>query len=152
MGKKQLLKGILAMMLILGITLLAGCTSTERLVMSRLYSITNQSSEDIRGTQNLSRLLIHKRSNMSFSEAVTIDYFTQGNEYLYAITVEYYGPHWRFMNEIILKIDDTLITLTNDAPTRVVIGSYVSERVTFILNNDIIEKSSEQIKWKILRL
>ena len=120
-----------------------GCSTTERLAMSSLYSISNDSKEDIRGTLNVSRLLIFKGIAMFSNEVVTIDKFTQNEQSLFSVTVQYLGPDWRFLQEIILKIDDDLITLKDDKPSRTVnrtANVTVTEIVACIMNQTVIEK------------
>jgi hypothetical protein len=137
------MKKILLSCLILGFIFI-GCSTTEQLAMSSLYSITDSSKEDIRGTINVSRLLISKGITMLSNEAVTIDRAVQENVNEVSITVQYLGPDWRYMTEIMLKIDNDLITLEDKSPIRTVNRTNnvvtVNEIVTCELNQDIIDK------------
>ena len=134
---KKILFSILVMVLIIG------CSTTEQLAMKSLYSITSSQKDDIRGSLNMDSLLVFKKIGMSYNDAVTLDKLKQNDTINYAITVHYLGPDWRYMDEILLKINDTLLTLKDNSPSRSVNrGSNVtvSERVICVLNEAQIQE------------
>lgn len=134
------MKKILSSFLVLGF--LISCSTTEQLAMKSLYSITSNQQEDIKGAMKMDSLLIFKKIGMNYNDVITLDKLTQNKTINYALTVHYIGPDWRYLEGILLKVDDTLFTLADPSPTRNVNRTSnvtVSERVTCVLNDTLIE-------------
>lgn len=123
-------------------------TTTERLVMSKLYSISTTEHEDIRGNFTTDSLLILKSDvRHAYAQIVTFDKTTfDSGDVIYSVVARYLGPDWRFLDKVMIKTDTTLYTLKDDDPSRIVLsGSYVSvqEIVAVHLSKDIIKDIKE---------
>ena len=120
-------------------------STADKLSMKKLYSITDETQDDIRGKINISRLLIYKDVKImaAMNELVTIENLSQGDINYHVIRVYFVGPNWRFLEGIVLKIDDEIIDLKDENPERFTNRSSnvsVTEIVSIILSQEIKDK------------
>jgi len=121
--------------------LLAGCSTTSKLAWGTLYMVDSKEIESIRGTIVRENFLLAKDMSFANSGIVTIEKLSRNGESDYYITVRYQGPSWRFMEDIDLKIDGDIITLTDESPYRHVnSGGGVEETVRCYLSEAAIHK------------
>lgn len=129
------------MLRVIGILILVGiisvsCSTTEDLSLRPLYSIDKYDYHDaIDGTLFKSQLLIAKELGPLHSSVVTLEKYASGRQAMYSIDVQFAGPDWRNMDEITLRIDGEIITLTADEPIRIRKSSdTVTESITCFLD------------------
>jgi hypothetical protein len=120
-------------------------TTNENLAMSSLYSTSSTTMEDIRGTMERTQLLIYKDVGMSGNTVVTLVKLTSGDTTVFYFVVDYLGPEWRFLDTLMLKIDNgSITTLKDDEPDRTTsrrgYNVYVRELVTFGIDSRITEQ------------
>lgn len=124
--------------LVAGMVIL-GCSTTDELLMSSLYSINDEVVENIRGDIHTSKLLIHKDVGLVREFYVTLNTITQGDIEASTIDVYYLGSGWVFIDEITLKINETIITVKDDNPVRNIrTGNRVNETLSCILDQSTI--------------
>ena len=129
MKRLSLIMGVVALLLLIG------CTTTERSVSSKLYGISSQYREDIRGNFTVESLLLYRKITLSTNSAVVLErYRPDAGEIFYTFKAMYLGGDWRFMREIHIKTDGNLYSLEDRTPVRDVLsGGTVQEIVTVIL-------------------
>jgi hypothetical protein len=142
--------------LVITMVILGACSTTTSFYRGSVYNTMTETSEDIRGTANISRLLLYKYVEMfGGGDIVTFDKFIQNDITLYTFFVLYQGADWRFIDELMIKIDDKLITLKDENPNRTTLrtqsGVFVEEQTHFVLDestiNDIKNCSSLVIQF-----
>jgi hypothetical protein len=129
---------------LIAIILLSGCVTTnEQLAMKPLYSLSTDTIEDIRGTINRERLLVYKE--WAPNTIVTLDKITSDLTSSFYIFVDYLGDDWRFIDTLMLKINNgDVITLKDNSPARdtSIRGNNVSVRelISFEISPQILEQ------------
>ena len=124
-----------------------GCSTTEKLVMSSLYSTTTENRQDINGNFTIQELLIWKNVGWSSGSntAITLSKGTQNSTVIYNFVIRYIGLDWVFIDTLKIKLDNgDVITLKDNSPARDTSRSgsnvTVNELTNYFLSKEIINQ------------
>jgi hypothetical protein len=126
--------------LILAITLFFGCSTTMKMTVAKLYSITSENVQRIDGDIIVSRLLFY-REGVNGWHILTLEKLT-GSSFpdQYSIACRYLGSAWEFIDQLKMKTDTGILSFTDISPAHEISESGgVEELARFILSPGDIE-------------
>ena len=105
---------------ILGLVfVLLGCTTTEQLIYSELYTDKTEYHEDIRGNYTAHTMSLFKDIQFAATDILEIQKSEHENGTITgAFVLHYFGSGWRFYESLMIKTDSGLYTLEDKDPYR----------------------------------
>lgn len=135
---------------------IVGCSTTEQLVYSSLYSVETEVVEDIRGDFRRERMLIYK--DVEMFEQVMLTYTKArpvGSPDVRTdwIGIWYDGQGWHFYEGLVLQTNDMTVELTDSDPNRQTIsGGRVVEHLVLPVSDELRESllGSSRLRFQLI--
>jgi hypothetical protein len=133
--------------LIVAITLFFGCSTTMKMTVAKLYSITIESVQRIDGDIIVSRLLFY-RDGESGWHILTLEKLAGSSlSDQYSIACRYLGSTWEFIDQLKIKTDTGILSFIDDSPSHEISESGgVEELARFLLLPDVVQAIKETSK------
>jgi len=126
-------------LLLIGILLMASCSTTDRISMTPTYSTFETERKDIRGDMTaISFVLFKKWVAFRGTYYITVNHGYRGIETETGIMVYWQGPEWAFINRLLIKTDNKLISLSGESQRVVKSDATVKEVLFLILSEENI--------------